>query len=223
LIYISKNLINLSLSEIIPCSQRLRWQRHEPHRERLNRLRREGENMPKPRQKDDGGSGAPVLDILSAHVRLEDVAEFEEPYTVTRERDGATFELDPGFNCKVVIISGHDAEGEDCKGATFFEKFKYKLGEDSGEWILKENSKLGRLAKVVHPDYFADAVPDLSEETLEGFEFLCSIVPKKIPDSGKVIGSTIAWESMRRLPAKTTSSAKNRDTVAEEDFSDMPF
>jgi hypothetical protein len=180
-------------------------------------------DMPKPRQKDDGGSGAPILDILSAHVRLEDVAEYEEPYEVTRERDGATFKLDPGFNCKVVVVAGHDADGEDAKDETFFEKFRYSNTEKdkTGEWILKENSKLGRLAKVVHPDYFTDdSVPDLSEEDLKGFEFLCSIVPKKVPDTGKVIGSMIAWESIRRLPARVGAPSGEID---EGDFEDIPF
>jgi hypothetical protein len=180
--------------------------------------------MPKPRQKDDGTSGAPVLDILSAHVRLEDVTEHEEPYETTRERDGATFRYDPGFNCKVVIVRGHDSEGEDAKGETFFEKFRYAntKKDKSGEWILKENSKLGKLAKVVNTDYFEDeSIEDLSEEDLEGFEFVCSIIPKKIPDSGKVIGSTIAWESMRRLPAKVGPSGAVE--VEEEDFEDIPF
>ena len=49
--------------------------------------------MPLPRKKDDGASGAPVLNILRAHVRLTDVEEHTEPYTVTRKSDGVRLRL----------------------------------------------------------------------------------------------------------------------------------
>jgi hypothetical protein len=51
--------------------------------------------MPLPRKKDNGSNGAPVLDILRAHVKLTDVEEYTEPFTVTRKSDGAEFTLDP--------------------------------------------------------------------------------------------------------------------------------
>ena len=44
--------------------------------------------MPLPRKKADGTGGAPVLDILQARVKLLDVEEHVEPYTVTRKKDG---------------------------------------------------------------------------------------------------------------------------------------
>jgi hypothetical protein len=40
--------------------------------------------MPLPRKNDTGGPGAPVLDILSAHVRLLDVEEYTEPRTIQK-------------------------------------------------------------------------------------------------------------------------------------------
>src|SRR5215204_5784898 len=116
--------------------------------------------MPLPRRKDDGTGGAPVLDILSAHVRLVDVEEHVEPYTVERKSDGASFTLDPGFKCKVHIVD--DREGGEDDGVEFFEQFKYKQDADTGEWFNKENSKLGMLTKVVKPDYFDDdSIPEL--------------------------------------------------------------
>jgi hypothetical protein len=51
--------------------------------------------MPLPRKKDAGGSGAPVLNLLNARVRLVDVEEHVEPYTVTRKSDGMSWTLDP--------------------------------------------------------------------------------------------------------------------------------
>lgn len=178
--------------------------------------------MPLPRKKDDGSSGAPVLDILRAHVRLKDVEEHTGPFKVSRKSDGAEFMLDPQFKCTVEIVD--DGEDGSDNGTTFFEAFKYKNTEKdgSGEWINKENSKLGMLTKVVKPGYFDDdTIPELSEGDLEGFEMICQIKPKRNPDTGKVLGSQIDWESMKPLPTK----AKVAAVAAEEDeeYSDIPF
>jgi hypothetical protein len=177
--------------------------------------------MPLPRKKDDGAGGAPVLDILNAHVRLTDVVEHTDPYAVTRKSDGRTFTLDPAFNCTVEIID--DRQGGDDNGATFFEAFKYKNIEKdkSGEWINQENSKLGALTNVVKPGYFDnDSIPALTEDDLEGFEMMCRIKPKKNPSTGAVTGSTVDWETMRPLPTKQKVAAAVDE---EEDWADIPF
>jgi hypothetical protein len=177
--------------------------------------------MPLPRKKDDGSSGAPVLNILRAHVRLMDVEEHIEPYTVTRKSDGRTFTLDPAFNCTVEVLD--DGQDGTDNGATFFEAFKYKntQKDGSGEWINQENSKLGALTEVVKPNYFEDySIPELDAEELEGFEMLCRIKPKK-NSSGQATGSTIEWDTMQALPKKekVVAAAVEED----EDFSDIPF
>jgi hypothetical protein len=179
--------------------------------------------MPLPRKKDEGGTGAPVLNILSAHVRLSDIEEHTEPYTVTRKSDGMQFSLDPGFKCAVEIID--DRQGGDDNGTTFFETFKYKQDSESSEWFNKENSKLGMLTNVVKPGYFEDdSIPELSAEDLEGFEMLCRVKPKKNPNTGAVIGSTIDWETMQPLPAQKEKVATAGNLAEEDDeFSDIPF
>ncbi len=172
--------------------------------------------MPLPRKKDEGAA-APVLNILQAHVRLFDVAEYTEPYTVTRKSDGAEFQLDPGFNCTVEILD--DGEDGDHNGVAFFESFRYKK-DSNDEWFLKENSKLGELAKVVKPGYFEDSgIPNLTEDDLEGFEMFCRIKPKKNPQTGRVTGCSIDWESMRPIRKRPVVQSSG----AEEDFEDMPF
>jgi hypothetical protein len=179
--------------------------------------------MPLPRKKDDGSSGAPVLDILRAHVRLFDVEEYTEPFVVTRKSDGATFTLDPQFKCNVEIID--DGEDGSDNGAKFFEAFKYKQ-DASGEWTNKENSKLGMLTKVAKgPEYFADtSIPELTKDDLEDLEMICQIKPKKNPDSGKVLGSMIDWESMKALPKRPVAvvDEKGYDEGGFA-FVDLPF
>src|SRR5215207_4574818 len=191
--------------------------------------------MPLPRKRDDGGTGAPVLNILNAHVRLSDVTEHTEPYTVTRKSDGAQYTLAPGFKCTIEVIDA-GADGTD-NGAKFYETFKYKQetprpkpskdgkkiewAEGTRNWVNKENSKLGQLTGVVKPGYFEDdSIPELGEEDLEGFEMICLIKPKKNPTAGQVLGSTIDWETMQAIPTQEKVAAVAAEE--EDDFNDMP-
>jgi hypothetical protein len=176
--------------------------------------------MPLPRKKDAGTSGAPVLDLSRAHVKLTNVEEYTEPFQVTRKSDGTTFMLDPQFKCQVEVID--DGEDGTDNGATFYEAFKYKQ-DKSGQWINQENSKLGALTLVAKPGYFEDtSIPDLTKEDLEDFEMRCRIKPKKNPTTGAVLGSTIDWETMQRLPDKLVAVAAEEDEE-DADFNDIPF
>ena len=178
--------------------------------------------MPLPRSKDAGSSGAPVLDILNAHIRLIDVEEHVEPYAVTRKSDGMSWTFDPDISCTVEIVD--DGQDGTQNGTKFFEAFKYKntKKDKSGSWENKLNSKLGALTEVVKPGYFEDdSIPEIDEDDLEGFEMMCRIKPKKNPSTGTVTGSTIDWETMRPLPTKekvATAASEESD-----DFSDIPF
>ena len=176
--------------------------------------------MPLPRKKETGSVSAPVLNILRAHVRLTNAEEYTEPKSVTRKSDGATFTLDPQVSCAVEIVD--DGQGGNDNGQKFFESFRYKQ-DDNGEWFNQKNSKLGALTEVVKPGYFEDeSIPALTTEDLEGFEMLCRIKPKKNPNTGQTIGSTIDWETMQPLPA-----ARKPVTVPDEDdesdFDNIPF
>ena len=174
--------------------------------------------MPLPRKKDAGSSGAPVLNLPRAHVRLLDVEEYTDPHTVTRKSDSATFTLDPQFSCAALVVD--DGQGGDDNGAKFFEGFRYKQSKD-GEWFNQENSKLGALTSVVKPGYFEDdTIPALVEDDLEGFEMLCRIKPKK-NQGGTITGSTIEWDTMQPLPNKPVAVAVAVEE--DEDWEDIPF
>jgi hypothetical protein len=182
--------------------------------------------MPLPRSKDDGTGGAPVLNLGNARVKLVDVEEFDKPYTRTRKSDGAEFTFDPCFEVTVEIVND-GKDGAD-NGTTFFEKFKYKNAkkDKTGEWSNKQNSKLGALTEVVKTGYFEDdSIADLDASDLEGFEMLCRVKPSKNPSTGAIVGSTIDWETMQRVPTpeKVTATTAAWATEEEEAFDDIPF
>jgi hypothetical protein len=184
--------------------------------------------MPLPRRKDDGTGAAPVLDIMKARVKLLNVEEHVEPFTVTRKSDGAAFTLDPQFKCTVEVIDDFDDGAGN--GAKFFESFKYKEDKDehgnkTGKWINQDNSKLGMLTQAIKPGYFDDeSIPALTAEDLEGFEMHCRVKPKKNPNTGKIIGSTIDWETMKPLRAqKVAATVDEEPEIDESDFEDLPF
>jgi hypothetical protein len=178
--------------------------------------------MPLPRKKDDGTGGAPVLNLLSARVKLFDVEEHVEPYTVTRKSDGTEFTLDPSFKCTVEVVDD-GSDGSD-NGITFFEQFKYKntKKDKTGDWFNQQNSKLGALTEVVKPGYFDDdSIAELGASDLEGFEMMCRVKPKKNPSTGAVTGSTVDWETMQPLPTREKVAAAAAEE--DEDFSDIPL
>jgi hypothetical protein len=175
--------------------------------------------MPLPRKKDDGLSGAPVLDLMKCRVRLFDVIEHTEPYTVTKKSTGAEYQLDPQFECTVEVLD--DNEDGSANGTKFYEGFRYKLGKD-GEWHNNSNSKLGQLTQVVKPGYFDDhSIAPLSADDLEGFEMICRIKPKKNPNTGQITGSTIDWETMRAVPTASVVAAAADEE--DEDFGSISF
>jgi len=174
--------------------------------------------MPLPRKKDASGNGAPILNIPMAHVRLTNVEEHTEPYTITRKSDGATFTLDPAFNCAVEVID--DGQDGSNNGARFFESFRYKQDKEGG-WFNQKNSKLGAVTELKKPAYFDDdTIPALEASDLEDFEMLCGIKPKRNPSTGAVTGSTIDWETMRPLPKEKEAAAVDAE---EDEYSDLPF
>jgi len=174
--------------------------------------------MPLPRKKDAGGTGAPILNIPMAHVRLTNVEEHTEPYTITRKSDGAKFTLDPAFNCTVVVID--DGQDGSNNGAKFFESFRYKQDEDGG-WFNQKNSKLGAVTELKKPGYFDDdTIPALEASDLEDFEMLCRIKPKRNPSTHEVTGSTIDWETMQPLPKEKAAAV---DAEEDDEYSDLPF
>jgi hypothetical protein len=187
--------------------------------------------MPLPRRKETGASQAPVLNLPHCRVKFLSVEEYEEPRTVTRKSDGATFTLDPQFNVSVEVVDdGNDGSHD---GQRFYESFRYKQ-DDNGEWFLQENSKLGALAAIAKPGYFDDAtIPPLSASDLTGFEMLCRVKPKKNPSTGAVLGSTIDWETMLAAPddegekvgtfTSTARSASEADEREDDDWERIPF
>ena len=155
-------------------------------------------------------------------MRLLDVVEHVEPYTVTRKKDGAEFSYDPDFKCTVEVVDD-GADGTD-NGTKFFERFRYKM-DKSGAWHNQENSKLGMLAKVVKQGYFEDpSIPELEAEDLEGFEMMCSIKPSRNLN-GVVVGSSVEWDTMRPVRKLTTVPDQGPPEMdeEEEDFDSIPF
>ncbi len=177
--------------------------------------------MPLPRKKDAGTSGAPVLNLLRAHVKLTDVEEHIEPYTVTRKSDGKAFTFAPSFKATVEIVD--DGEDGTYNGTRFFESWKYKQDEN-GQWFNKQNSKLGALTEVVKPGYFADpSIPELTASDLEGFEMICRVKPKNNPNTGQITGSEVEWDTLQALPKKRQAVTAVPDDDVEDDFDDIPF
>lgn len=185
--------------------------------------------MPLPKsQKTD--TTQPVLTIPQARVRMTDVDLHPEPYMVERKSDGEKFEILPNLSCKITIVD--DQLSGDHDGVDFFEKFNLK--EVDGVWTVKDETKLGNLAKAYYGyDFFEDDAAEFDEEDFEGFEFMAKVQPKKNPTNNQVTGSMLNHETIMAVPRPrnrdqdlalpTTPAQQKADQEEDEDFDNIPF
>jgi len=147
--------------------------------------------------KKSSGGGAPTLDILAAHLRVEEAELTLEEKEVTPD-NGQPFMAEPNLNCKLVVVKNLVEPGVH-EGATFFDRFKLKK-DKSGEWTFARYSKLGNLIIVRYgTDWFDDPNAEFEETDFEDFEFIAKVEPKTDPKGNELTGSVLNWKGMRRI------------------------
>jgi hypothetical protein len=168
-------------------------------------------------------SVAPVIELPQAKIKILEAELQPEPYEVT-SKTGNTFTIDPNLNCQLQIVD--DLSDGEHDGAKFYDSFKLKQDEDTGEWTIRDGTKLGALAKAYYGNDFFETDAPFDEEDLIGFEFLSRVEPKRNFTSGKVTGSMLNWETIMAVPKPKKKNAPAPVQVEEdpeEDFSDIPF
>ena len=167
-------------------------------------------------------SAAPVIELPQAKIRILGAELHPEPYEVT-SKAGSTFTIDPNLNCQLQIVDDLSDGAHD--GARFYDSFKLKQDDETGEWTIRDGTKLGALAKAYYGNDFFETDAPFDEEDLIGFEFMSRVEPKKNFSTGKVTGSMLNWETIMAVPKPRKKAAPVQDVETEEDddFSDIPF
>ena len=166
-------------------------------------------------------SAAPVIELPQAKIRILETELHPEPYEVT-SKTGSTFTIDPNLNCQLQIVD--DLSDGAYDGAKFYDSFKLKQDEDSGEWTIRDGTKLGALAKAYYGNDFFETDTPFDEEDLIQFVFMSRVEPKKNFSTGKVTGSMLNWETIMAVPKpKKNAPVQAVEPIDEEDFSDIPF
>jgi hypothetical protein len=167
-------------------------------------------------------SAAPVIELPQAKIRILEAELHPEPYEVT-SKTGNTFTIDPNLNCQLQIVD--DLSDGAYDGAKFYDSFKLKQDEDSGEWTIRDGTKLGALAKAYYGNDFFETSTPFDEEDLTQFVFMSRVEPKKNFSTGKVTGSMLNWETIMAVPKplKKSSPVQAVEPIDEEGFSDIPF
>ncbi len=167
-------------------------------------------------------SAAPVIELPQAKIMILEAVLHPEPYEVT-SKTGNTFTIDPNLNCQLQIAD--DLSDGTYDGAKFYDSFKLKQDEESGDWTIRDGTKLGGLAKAFYGNGFFETDAAFVEEDLIGFVFMSRVEPKKNFTSGKVTGSTLSWETIMAVPKpkKKAASTPVQNAETEEDFDDIPF
>lgn len=169
-------------------------------------------------------SAAPVIELPQAKIKILEAQLHPEPYEVT-SKTGATFTIDPNLNCQLQIVD--DLSDGTHDGAKFYDSFKLKQDEDTGDWTIRDGTKLGALAKAFYGNDFFETDTPFDEEDLIDFVFMSRVEPKKNFSSGKVTGSMLNWETIMAVPKPKKKTAPTPVEAAEaeedQDFSDIPF
>jgi len=166
-------------------------------------------------------SAAPVIELPQAKIRILEAELHPEPYEVT-SKTGYTFTIDPNLNCQLQIVD--DLSDGAYDGAKFYDSFKLKQDEDSGEWTIRDGTKLGALAKAYYGNDFFETDTPFDEEDLIQFVFMSRVEPKKNFSTGKVTGSMLNWETIMAVPKpKKNAPVQAVEPIDESDFSNIPF
>jgi hypothetical protein len=169
-------------------------------------------------------SAAPIIELPQAKIRILEAELHPEPYEVT-SKTGNSFTIDPNLNCQLQIVD--DLSDGTYDGAKFYDSFKLKQDEDSGEWTIRDGTKLGALAKAYYGNDFFETDAPFDEEDLIQFVFMSRVEPKKNFSTGKVTGSMLNWETIMAVPKPKKKAAPAPVQAAEneedEDFSDIPW
>jgi hypothetical protein len=166
-------------------------------------------------------SAASVIELPQAKIMILEAELHPEPYEVT-SKTGSTFTIGPNLNCQLQIVD--DLSDGTYDGAKFYDSFKLKQDEESGEWTIRDGNKLGALAKAYYGNDFFETDTPFDEEDFIEFVFLSRVEPKKNFSTGKVAGSMLNWETIMAVP-KLRKKAASVQAVKdpEEDFSDIAF
>jgi hypothetical protein len=168
-------------------------------------------------------AAAPVIELLQAKIMILEAELHPEPYEVT-SKTGSTFTIDPNLNCQLQIVD--DLSDGTYDGAKFYDSFKLKQDEESGDWTIRDGTKLGALAKAYYGNDFFDTDTPFDEEDLIGFVFMSRVEPKKNFTSGKVTGTMLNWETIMAVPKPKKKAAPTwvqADTEEDDDFNAIPF
>ena len=166
-------------------------------------------------------SMAPVIELPQSKIMILEAELHPEPYEGT-SKSGNTFTIDPNLNCQLKIVD--DLSDGTYDGAKFYDSFKLKRDEESGDWTIRDGTKLGALAKAYYGNDFFDTDTPFDEEDLIGFVFMSRVEPKKNFTTGAVTGTMLNWETIMAVPKPKKKNAPAQVVEdPEEDFDDLPY
>lgn len=189
--------------------------------------------MPITKKSEARESEAPVLDIPIAHVKIVEAELRDEPEEITTN-SGETFTADPNLNCMIEVVD--DMQEGKFDGTRFYDSFKLKQDPD-GDWTIRDGTKLAALAKAYYGNDFFETDTVFNEDDLGGFVFQAKVEPKTNFRTKAIIGSTLNYETIVRIPVskqereklaqeqreKAASAKQEAEAANEEDFGEIPF
>ncbi len=165
-------------------------------------------------------SGAPIITVPQAKVKLNEPEFHPEPQEVKR-KDGSTFTRDPGLNAQVEIVDDMDDGTYD--GIRFYQNFRLLWSKENERWELRDGGSLGALVNAFvktktgeNFDFDSGEPFNFDMEEWDGFEFMTKVVPKKNPATKQEIGSMCHYETIMAIPSPGRKKGKGVKQAQEE-------
>ncbi len=173
-------------------------------------------------------TGAPIMTIPMAKVRLNDPEFRPEPIEIESKDGSRTFTVDPGLNAQVEIIDDHGDGTYD--GIKFWQNFKLKWNEGDEVWELRDGTALGALTRARYGDdiFEREGALEFEAADFDHFEYMCKVVPKKNPTTNQQIGSMCHHETIMAVPdpsrkkKKLNTAQKEAEAATNAELDELP-
>jgi hypothetical protein len=164
-------------------------------------------------------TGPPTLDLPQAKIQIVSAELQSEPARIVKP-NGDSFMANPNVNCRLKVLD--DFSDGEFDGVEFFDRFRLKQDEDTKEWGIWPDSKLGNLAKAFYGDDFFTSDAVFNADDLEGFIFQARIEPRQDLQKRPIPGSTVHFKTIMRVPKpKKKGKVGSEDGLSADDEAEM--
>jgi hypothetical protein len=130
-----------------------------------------------------------AVDLRQAIVKVISAEDQDEYFD---ERNGKTYPESVNTELEVIYDGKDGAED----GYRFYQRFSYRLDEETDSYVVASDTKLGNLVEVKYGEDFWDSDEEFEAEDLPGTVFMCELEPSEVHKDRTLV----VWSSIQPVP-----------------------